>query len=142
MGLQRKNNWPEIMLAEIDAASKRGFVWGENDCCLFVCNVILAMTGTDPAAWFRGKYSSATWATRRLREFAGGGLLEAAHKITHDLDMPEMSWPRAMRGDVAYYDAARLPALGLVTGREVVFVAPDAGIARRPISDMHTVWRV
>ena len=58
MGLTKKEHWDtrafnQYLLDKKDSE----FAWGENDCCLFAANSILAITGTDIADDFRGKYT-------------------------------------------------------------------------------------
>lgn len=69
-----------LINAAIDRALMGPMVWGVDDCCLWVCDLIAAQTGVDLAAPLRG-YSSRLGAARKLREFAAGGLPEAAIKI-------------------------------------------------------------
>ena len=46
------------------------FQWGRNDCCLFTVDAVLAMTGVDHGAAFRG-YSTPKGAERLLKEHGG-----------------------------------------------------------------------
>lgn len=49
------------------------FVWGRTDCLMSVCAYVAAVTGTDPAAPWRGTYDDEAGARRILA--AGGGVL-------------------------------------------------------------------
>ena len=51
----------------------RPVVWGVNDCCLFVADWVVAVTGRDPATPWRGAYRGERAAHRILTR--GGGLL-------------------------------------------------------------------
>jgi hypothetical protein len=42
----------------LDRASRKPWRWGENDCCGFVADWALALTGKDPGEGIRGSYSS------------------------------------------------------------------------------------
>ena len=65
------------------------FAWGTNDCCLFVCDVILAMTGTDLGEDYRGEYSTAEEAAALISEATGGGgVEELAEQICAANEMP------------------------------------------------------
>jgi len=69
--------------------------WGTNDCALFAANAILAITGTDIASDFRGKYSDEAGAFALIKSVTGGttvadaaawcaakhGLVELAHPL-------------------------------------------------------------
>ena len=48
------------------------FEWGKFDCCLFVADAVEAMTGTDFAAPFRGRYTTATGSARALKKYGSG----------------------------------------------------------------------
>jgi hypothetical protein len=66
--------------AAIERAMLNDMVWGGDDCSLWAVGVPLEVTGIDLAAPFRG-YSTAFGAARRLKAYAGGGLVEAAIKV-------------------------------------------------------------
>jgi hypothetical protein len=53
--MKRYEDWPQRLVAAIEAARGRPFSWGAMDCCLFAADVVLAMTGVDYAAGFRGR---------------------------------------------------------------------------------------
>lgn len=40
----------------LDAASRKPWRWGENDCCGFVADWAVALTGRDPGEGIRGNY--------------------------------------------------------------------------------------
>jgi hypothetical protein len=44
--------------AYLEAAKRTPFAYGVMDCCLFVAGAIAAQTGSDPAAPYRGTYST------------------------------------------------------------------------------------
>jgi hypothetical protein len=144
----RSDDWHTRLGDHIRAASGRSFVWGLFDCCTFACDGILAMTGIDPMAALRGKYSTAIGAARALKGFAGGGLDEAAEHIAGLLHAPEIPVLRATRGDCVVADVTtpeglRAPALGLVAmnGRQALFAGP-VGLTVIPLRDCRRAWRV
>jgi len=55
----------------LKGASGRPFVWGECDCCLFAADWVLARTGQDPAAGWRGRYDTKARASQ-IAHRAGG----------------------------------------------------------------------
>lgn len=87
------------------------FEWGRNDCCLFTVDAVLAMTGVDHGAAFRG-YDSALGAERLLN--ANGGVRGLA---TAAWGAP-VSPPFAAIGD---------PVLMLNEGRELLAVCNGTG---------------
>lgn len=62
----RNEDWQVGYRREIQLKQEQDFSWGKNDCALFACDVIEAMTGADPARWFRGKYDTEQGATKSL----------------------------------------------------------------------------
>jgi len=73
------------------------FKWGENDCCLYACDAIAAITGVDPAAKLRG-YTTEAEANALIAQY--GTLEDLAVAITTEYGMPELSPKKAQRGDV------------------------------------------
>ncbi len=110
----RHSNWPSLMFAAIDEARERPFVWGESDCCLFAADVVLAMTGEDYAAPYRGKYNSARGSLIALKKY-GAGTIEGSL----DLIFPRRRCPR--RGDVVIVTLDDSPALGICVGAQSAF---------------------
>jgi hypothetical protein len=143
----RFEDWHARLGAHIKAALKRPFSWGDHDCCTFACNGIEAMTGVDPMAELRGRYSTAIGAARALKSFAGGGLDEAAEHIAGLLHSPEIPVLTASRGDCVLADvdtgSGRAPALGLVSlsGRAALFAGPS-GLTEIPLRNCRRAWRV
>lgn len=144
----RYEDWHARLGAHIKAALQRPFSWGEFDCCTFACDGILAMTGVDPMADLRGRYSTAIGAARALKAFAGGGLDETAQAITGRLHMGEVGPLLAGRGDCLLADiagegGASGPALGLVSlsGRSGLF-AGRVGLTEIPLRACRRAWRV
>jgi hypothetical protein len=138
--MKRLENWPTRLVKTIDAAASKPFVWGEHDCCLFACDCILAVTGVDPAAPFRGKYSSKTGAVKALRDYAGN-LEDVVEKITRDLRMDEILEARAGRGDLALLESELGEVLGIHYGGAIFSAAPD-GLARAPVYYARRHWAV
>ncbi len=133
----RREDWPEILSEQLAAGRQRPFEWGRHDCCLFAADVVAAMTGTDYAAEFRGRYRSAGGAKRALTRY-GAGSLETT--LTAKLGAPVA--PRlARRGDVLLLDTEDGPALGICAGTHGFFAAPE-GLARMPVAACRGAWRV
>lgn len=164
----RLPDWQARLTAYLEAARGRPFSWGCVDCCLFACDGVAAMTGTDPAAELRGRYSGPVSAIRELRRFlseedasrgvAPAGAVRApevdqllaltAQKIAADLFAPEVPVARAQRGDVVWLppadDVELMGALGLVAldGRSIEYVSPRPGARRYRLVRAARAWRV
>lgn len=133
----RKPNWPEILAAKIEAARNTPFSWGTHDCCMFSADVVLAMTGTDYAEEFRGKYTTATGATKALKKY---GLGSIENSLTVKFGEPVHPF-KAGRGDVVLADMPTGKALGICLGEKAAFAGKD-GMVLLPMNLWLCAWRV
>lgn len=78
--------------AAVERAMGKDMEWGRDDCCLWVCDLIADATGADLAKPLRG-YRSRIGAARRLKAFAGGGIVEAAVKLAATARLKPAAWP-------------------------------------------------
>ena len=146
--IRRRHDWPERLHDYLDSIRGKSFVWGAEDCCLVPANCVQAMTGVDPAAWFRGRYETALGAVRLLREFSGGGLLrETGEKIARDMGWPEIDRSYIQRGDYALISNPPDDESGLDCGMSIcvgpkLVVMSVSGLAWVPISRAIKAWRV
>jgi hypothetical protein len=141
--LIRRPDWEARLISFVESRSAAQFRWGEHDCCLFACDAIEAITGVDPAKWFRGRYSDRHGAVVSLRRFCDGGLEEAMARIAHDLNAPEIAPAYARRGDAVFLRQANgIPSFGICMGAEVAVAALPAGVAMLPGSLTLRAWRV
>lgn len=134
--MRRFEDWPRRLAAAIEAARTRPFTWGRHDCALWAADWVLACTGEDLAAGFRGRYATRAQAVALLG--ARGGL-EAV--VTSALGAP-LATPRlARRGDVVSVTTDEGPALGVCDGPRAWFVGPH-GLIAKPMAAWTTAWRV
>lgn len=66
----RYPDWPERLAAYLSARRRMPFAWGTNDCAIFAADCVLDLTGTDPAARWRGYETEE--AAREIVDAAGG----------------------------------------------------------------------
>ena len=107
----------------------------EHDCALFGADALAAMTGTDLAAPYRGRYRTLTGGLRLLRRdgHADQVALIAAHVPVR------VGRPRP--GDLAVVTTPDGPSVGVVQGAAVYVVGPlGAGLV--PIDQAQTVFGV
>ena len=69
--MTRLKDWEQRLSRLILDSLERPFEWGQHDCALWISNAVLAMTGSDPAEHYRGTYSTARGAWRRLMQVDG-----------------------------------------------------------------------
>lgn len=84
------------MSAIIERHMLRPFQWGESDCCLAVCNVLVELGWPDPAARFRGHYDDEAGA----RALMAGTTEELAAREFARMGWPPVALHEARDGDV------------------------------------------
>lgn len=143
MTLVRFPDWQSRLHDYLFEHAVTEFRYGVFDCCLFACDAILATTGTDVAAPFRGRYASRRAAFRTIEEFAGRASVEAiTERVTRDHGMPETTPTRAQRGDVALLPRTHDYSLALVSLAGDLLAAGARGYERVPLKQAYRAWRV
>jgi len=134
MTANRFQDWPERLEPVLEAAAHRAFAYGDWDCCLFVADAALAMTGLDPAVDYRGQYADYKTGLRRLRSLSGKRKLAG----WADLFFPRIVPVLAHRGDWGLVkrptdaDGKVRPVLGLMDG-DVLRVAGGLVLPRTEV---------
>jgi len=141
--MSRPDDWDVRLGMAIDAAARREFGWGRHDCALAACSIVQAITGTDPAAQFRGRYTTARGALRALRSAGYDDLEAAAAALAEEHGFREIAPALAQRGDLLLADTRYGPALGAVdlSGKHGLF-AGQSGAVRISVSAARRAWRV
>jgi hypothetical protein len=137
--MKRVANWEAVLQAQIQLAGKK-FQWGTWDCALAACDIIQALTGQDPGAPFRGKYSDEAGA----KAVIGTSLGAFAANIAASLGMQEVAPRLARRGDAILIDnGTPSGSLGIVdlTGAYAA-CAGSNGHIRVPMRRWKRAWRV
>lgn len=132
----RYPDWRARLTAWLHSVRHRPFAEGTHDCALFAAGAIQAMTGTDFAAPYRGKYSTTRGGIRVLRRagFADHIALAAAH-------LPPCALPDVCEGDVVVIESTHGPALGVVQGA-MVYVPGVRGTSLLSISEAQRAFKV
>ena len=132
----RNADWRTALVSYLHTARRRTFAYGEHDCTIFAADAVLAMTGRDLAAEWRGKYHS-------LGE--GVALLRAAgHESNTALAaslFDECPVAMAQPGDIAVIATENGDALGIVQGEAIYTVGPQ-GLSISPLLAAHRAFRV
>lgn len=138
--MERYPDWPSRLVKELQAASERPFSWGTHDCALFACNVVFALTGTDPAVIFRGSYSTEIGALRMIASY--GSLAGLAEWVAKEHNCEEVRPAMAQRGDVLLIDAGTQGfALGICAGERAAVASPN-GLSFVPMKYVVRAWAV
>lgn len=137
----RHPDWENRLGAYLRDCRGVPFAWGRHDCCTFVGGAVLAMTGVDHIAAFRGRYRTARGAVRALRRIGRGTL---ARTVTAKAKPVKVSL--AQRGDIVLVDDGHGgEAVAIVLGAFAVGVGADGGqegLIRIERAAWRRAWRV
>lgn len=144
--IRRHRDWEVRLAAALEEARSTPFVWGEFDCALAMADMVVAMTGVDPAKRFRGRYKTARGAAGALRRY-GAGTLEATMTALFGEPVPRAFGRRGDAASVpldADLDDRFRTAAGIVglDGVSVHVAAPARGLIRLPLRLATCAWRV
>lgn len=134
--MKRFENWPRLLADVLAEKAASEFIWGKNDCCLFIADCVLAITGFDYADEWRGLYQSKEGAEAFVANYGDiNGLLDYAIGAENRI-LPTF----AGRGDVVTVNGAA----GIVddTGRRVALYVDGAGLARVSVNKITAAWRI
>lgn len=115
----RLPDWQSRLTGYLAETAREGFRFGSNDCALFAAGAVRAMTGSDPAAAFRGVYDTFEGGLKRLKK-AGF----ADHVAVVAALFPPVPPAFAQVGDLAVVDTVEGPALGVVVGEMIACLGP------------------
>lgn len=142
--MKRLTDWEERLGLFIAENRERRFAWGEWDCILFACAAVEAMTGTDPASEYRGRYDDAKGAALALRVLGKGTLVK-----TIDATFPHRPLGKAQRGDIVLFRGSAgicMGAFGLFVGEDAladaVATPQREGLVSIPRSLFEKAWAV
>jgi hypothetical protein len=134
----RLPDWTERLAELVEERRQAPFAWGSQDCCLFAADAVVAVTGGDPAAAWRGKYRTEAGAERLLGAL---GLEGTVAQALADFGLQECPPAFAQRGDLAIVASGNLPTVGVVLGDAVAAPGPD-GLAFVPLTSASRAWGV
>lgn len=129
--MRRLPNWRSKLHAVVEERRRLPIEYGVNDCAIFAADCVLAMTGEDLAADYRGQYHSREEAIQFLYRLGYDDLVSlVADKL------PEISPVRAQIGDVAAIPSEPIGwALGIFNGETITVLREDAlGTVRRELA--------
>lgn len=145
MSLKRATNWAiDSYHKFLVESTAKPFAWGTWDCSMFAADGIQAITGTDVAAEFRGKYTDESGAFALIKQVTGGSTVaDAAAWVAKEHGMAELTHPlMAQRGDLVVFEAptgALVAGLVHLNGRHIISVG-EQGLYRFPISQIKRAW--
>jgi hypothetical protein len=106
---------------------------------MLAADVVVALTGQDPAAEWRGTYDTEAGADALLREC--GGLAALAAQVAAAAGIAECPPAFAQRGDVALVSWLDVRALGVIMPDGVMVLGAD-GMHCMPARTIQRAWAV
>jgi hypothetical protein len=128
--------WRNRLKSYASASAREPFAYGRHDCALFAAGAVEAMTGHDPAADWRGRYTTLLGGLRVIRKSGHDDHIAAAAAW-----FAEIPPAKAQVGDLAVVAGDDGPALGVVAGPHVWVLRPD-GLGTVPLTMAERAFRV
>lgn len=139
--LSKKQNWTGLLAEYLADKAKKPFIWGENDCIIFACEAITAVSGLDIITKHKGNYSTRKEAKEYLAEhFDGNG----DNVFIPYLGKSRNNYRKACRGDIAKIAVLGEGfAYGVVdcSGERIAFMQRK-GLVYVPKRELIAFWRV
>lgn len=119
--MRRHRDWRARMAAAIEVVRRLAHRLGAHDCALFCADVVLAMTGVDLAARYRGRYASVDEAMEVMRADGFDDLCALVASMLEEIP-PAL----ARMGDVMAFPSEETGwALGICNGEQVTVLRAD-----------------
>jgi hypothetical protein len=137
--VKRLPDWPARLHEFVDGVKRSPFGWGGSDCLIgWAADAVLAMTGEDIAAPWRGKYKTARGAAGALKRAGFDNLADGLATV-----LPEIHLSRARLGDLAAIpdDGPFGWSLGIVNG-ETILVRGETAMGTVPLDRATRAFRV
>ncbi|HGG04723.1 MAG TPA: hypothetical protein ENK28_04640 [Aliiroseovarius sp.] len=134
--LTRFPDWQARLSEYLISEMTRGFVYGESDCALFAAGAVLVMTGFDPAAKWRGKYSTLKAGLQLIKSVGHKDHIAATAAV-----LVEIPTGSARVGDIAVVNGVGALALGVVTESGVAVRPPLRGLGLVQRSEMRGAFK-
>ena len=115
--LPRFPDWRARLSSYLIECASRDMAWGEHDCALFIAGGVLAQTGHDFAAPFRGKYKTERGAAKALIRYGAGTLADTVAAA-----LPEIDPAQARQGDICLFDQPDGLTCGIVLRANIAAV--------------------
>jgi hypothetical protein len=133
---RRLPDWRPRLTAYLAETAGLGFRYGSNDCALFAAGAVRAMTGHDPAAAWRGTYTTLEGGLKRLRKAGVQDHVDQVGRL-----FPPVAPAFAHVGDIAMIDAPEGRSLGVFVGDVIACLSPH-GLGHIPRAAAALAWSV
>ncbi len=144
--LLRHSDWASRLDSFFVAAECKEFAYGGgdglHDCCLFVADAVIEMTGRDLAEEYRNQYRSRREAMTLVKERTGARTLRRFLETSLS-SLPCIPVAMAQRGDIVLVKRAREVSLGVIAlNGKLIAAASAEGFLYLPLTLGLTAWRV
>lgn len=134
----RRPDWTLRLAVLLENRRAAPLTWGTHDCCLFAADAIEAITGSDPAAAYRGLYTSQAEAEVIQGERGLEGLVA---DVLATFGAPECPLAHIQRGDVVLAVLGNEPLLGVSIGARISVPGVDRMVFL-PMSAAVRAWAI
>lgn len=134
--LTRLPDWDRRLARATERHMSTPMQWGESDCLLTVADAIEAVTGIDPAAKIRGKYSSEIGAAKLMRRRKANDVEQVLERL-----FAPVGRLMAQRGDVCVVEREGVLCAGYVTEYGVA-VKSERGLDFIQQTEIKTAFKV
>lgn len=138
----RFQDWQSRLDASLRETAARELEYGHLDCCLFAANVVLAITGHDPAHDLRGQYDSERAAYELMQARFGGYIEKTVAALAKRSGFEEIPVLMAQRGDVVLVGSNRQCAAGVIDMTGCGAAIYPKKLLSVPITHVRRAWRI
>lgn len=129
----KREGWEKILFQYLEKSRDARFVWGENDCCLWVGKFVDLMQGTNHVGLFYRKYKTAAGAAKIVKKLGFGTIEGIPEKLLTPIELRE-----AKRGDIVLHQQN---ALGICAGRKSYFLQEN-GLIETETLKCKKAWEI
>ena len=139
----RQNQWDKKLTAYLKQLAREEFVWGKNDCALFVANCLEILTGVDYAKDYRNLYTTEEGAIKALQDIGQGSLKKTFAHLANSKGWKPVKPSFAQRGDMVLFVLEGNHTMGIVhlDGLNIVALG-EQGLITRPLEEAQIIWGV
>ncbi len=137
-------DWESLLDSFFQSRLNAPFQLGLNDCAMFACDAIKAITGVDLVMSLRGKYSSMKQGHDLIDDLTEGkGMLHFYDVTAKQYNIKDVPLLLAHRGDAVIITLEEGPVLGVIglDGMYACFAGPD-GIEKVLVRDCDKAWSI
>jgi hypothetical protein len=142
--MKRYPDWQQRLSEFLSETKSLTFQYGRFDCCLFVADAVLSMTGVDIASGYRDKYNSLEESINLIQLHSGSKSLQPfIHQALKQYNLLEVPVLNAQRGDIILVKRSIDFSLGLISlsGKEIIAVG-ERGIIKINLKHAFKAWRI